>query len=154
MHKVFETLRFNRRTYLDFLNQYTPKQLNHIPDNFNNSMIWNIIHTVVTEQLLIYDLSGLPMNISKDYVSRFRKGTRPGKEVTPEEISYIKNLLISLIDNTEKDYYSGIFKEYKPYLSSTGITLNNVDEALIFNMFHEGIHLGVILSIKKLVQNA
>ncbi|RUA11670.1 MAG: DinB family protein [Flavobacteriia bacterium] len=151
MHKIFETLRFNRRTYLDFLDQYSLKQLNNIPQNFNNSMIWNIIHTVVTEQLLIYDLSGLPMKIDEEYISRFRKGTKPEKDVTAEEVLYIKNNMMKLIDMTEEDYKSGIFKNYTPYLSSTDISLNTVDEALKFNLFHEGIHLGVILSIKKLV---
>ncbi len=151
MHKIFETLRFNRRTYLDFLDQYSLKQLNYIPQNFNNSIIWNIIHTIVTEQLLVYDLSGLPVNINENYVSRFKKGTKPNKDITVEEVLYIKNNMMKLIDMTEEDYKSGIFKNYKPYLSSTGISLNTVDEALKFNLFHEGIHLGVVLSLKKLV---
>jgi hypothetical protein len=151
MHKIFETLRFNRKTYLDFLDHYSLKQLNYIPENFNNSMIWNIIHTVVTEQLLIYGLSGLPMNIEDNFVSRFRKGTLPDKDVTVEEVLYIKDHMVELIDKTEKDYNSGVFKSYTPYLSSTGISLNNINDALKFNLFHEGIHLGVILSIKKLV---
>jgi hypothetical protein len=36
---------------------------------------------------------------------------------------------------------------------STGYVLTSAQDAMTFNNFHEGIHLGVILGLRKLVMN-
>jgi len=33
---------------------FSLEQLNKIPEGFNNNLIWNIAHCVVTQQLLCY----------------------------------------------------------------------------------------------------
>ena len=53
------------------------------------------------------------------------------------------------LNQTEVDYNARAFKNYKEYTVSTGSTLISVDEALVFNNFHEGIHLGYILALIK-----
>ncbi|MEN8125208.1 MAG: DinB family protein [Bacteroidota bacterium] len=152
MDKIFESTIFNRKVFIDILDELSLTQLNKIPQNFNNSIIWNIAHTLVTEQLLTYGLSGLPIQIDEQFVKRFRKGTKPTSNVTKEEIKYIKEHLTSIIDKTQFDYNSGVFQGFTSYLTSAKITLNNIEDAIIFNNYHEGIHLGVVLSLKKLVQ--
>lgn len=149
--KIFETILFNRETMGSLLDNYTEEQLNFIPGNFKNSLIWNIGHVLVTEQLLIYKLSGLPLKINESLVPLFAKGTKPETMVNKEQISMVKNLLISTVLTTRKDYNDHLFQKYQSYTTSTGIVLNKVEDALLFNCFHEGIHLGIILSLKKLV---
>ena len=150
MEKLFQIMRFNRDVFKSILKEYNLEQLNRIPEKFNNSLIWNIAHVLVTEQLLMYDLSGLPVRIEADMIARFRKGTRPENDVTAGEIEKIQRWL-QLVDQTRDDYLSGRFKTYTVYTTSTGFNIENIDDALRFNAFHEGIHLGVILSLKKLV---
>ena len=125
-----------------------------IPDGFNNSMFWNLAHVVVTQQKLVYGLSGLPLNISQEWVDRYQKGTHP--VVTPEgdDIEQLMELLFSTLDKTEKDYASGIFIDFKTYMTSAKVELKSVEEAINFNLFHEGLHLGTLLSLQKLVLKA
>jgi len=151
MDKIFEAAIFNRKVFISILDELNLTQLNKIPPNFNNSIIWNIAHSLVTEQLLTYGLSGLPLQIDEQFVKRFRKGTKPTSNVSKKEIDYLKKHLTSVIVKTKNDYNSGIFKNFTSYLTSTKITLNNIEDALKFNNYHEGIHLGVVLSLKKLV---
>jgi len=151
MDKIFEATIFNRKVFTSILDELNLTQLNKIPPNFNNSIIWNIAHSLVTEQLLTYGLSGLPLQIDEQFVKRFRKGTKPTSNVSKKEIDYLKKHLTSVIVKTKNDYNSGIFKNFTSYLTSTKITLNNIEDALKFNNYHEGIHLGVVLSLKKLV---
>jgi hypothetical protein len=40
-----------------FLSGYNLDQLNTIPEGFNNNLIWNIGHIIVSQQLLVYKLS-------------------------------------------------------------------------------------------------
>jgi hypothetical protein len=51
----------------------------------------------------------------------------------------------------EEDFEAGIFKEYSAYKTSTGFVIDSMEKAIIFNNFHESLHLGVIMSLKKLV---
>ncbi len=151
MDKIFEATHFNRNKLSSILENFTDKQLNFIPKGFNNSIIWNIGHVLVTEQLLVYKLSGLPINIDENFIRLLSKGTKPLEPFSANQIKYIKENLIRTVEQTKKDYYSGLFKSYQSYPTSTGIILNSVEEALQFNAFHEGIHLGIVLSLIKLV---
>jgi hypothetical protein len=36
-------------------------------------------------------------------------------------------------------------------MTSTGIELKTIDDALGFSTFHDGIHLGVVLSLMKII---
>ena len=66
-------------------------------------------------------------------------------------ILFIKTHLLELPQELEIDYNNNVFKQYTMYTTSLNITLNNIEEALTFTLFHEGIHLGVILQLLKLV---
>jgi hypothetical protein len=103
---------------------------------------------VVTQQLLVYKLSDVPMLISSDLVDAFRKGTKTERDATQHEVEHLKKLLFSTIEQTQKDYDAGRFTSYNSYTVSTKSTLTNVEEAIEFNNFHEGIHLGYILAMK------
>ena len=147
----FDILSKNRALILKVIDGFSLKQLNKIPEGFNNNIAWNIAHLVVTQQLLCYKMSGLPILISDEMVSKYKKGTKPEAEVTHAEFEEIKALLVSLPIKFEKDYNAGVFKSYEAYTTSVNLTLTDIDTAAAFNNFHEGIHLGVILAMRKLV---
>ena len=149
MEKTFDIIAKNRTILLEVLTATPREQLLKIPKGFNNNIWWNIAHVVVTEQLLAYKLSGLPMNIEDALVDKFKKGTTPDGTATEEEIKKIETLLISLPKQTETDYKNGHFKAFNEYTTSLNVTLSNVEDALAFNAYHEGIHLGSILALKR-----
>lgn len=148
---IFQATNFTRTRLLHLLENLTPEQLCFIPKGFKNNIIWNLGHILITEQMLSYSLSGLDIPVDKKFVKIYGKGSSPKTAITKEEINEIKAQLIPAIKQTEKDLKNGIFKTYNSYTTSVGITLASVEEALQFNLFHEGIHFGIILSIKKLL---
>jgi hypothetical protein len=141
----------NRKIFSQLLASYTLEQLNHIPEGYNNNLIWNIAHVVVVQQMLVYGLSGLPMMVSAELVEKYKKGSTPSSDTTQEEVALVQELLFKTIDQTEKDLEDKLFTKFQEYPTSTGFVLRNVDDAMNFNNFHEGIHLGVIMSIRKFV---
>ncbi|TPN84027.1 DinB family protein [Aquimarina algicola] len=149
MQNQLDITRVNRKLVIGFLENHSLEELNKVPEGFNNNLIWNIAHIVVTQQLLVYKLSGLPMMIDEDMVESYRKGSKTERSVTAEEVSTIKDLLFSTIDQTEKDLEKGIFKNFKEYPTSTGFVLKSVEDALRFNNYHEGIHFGYLLALKR-----
>ena len=137
----------------NYLETLTLEELNTIPKAYNNNIIWNIGHIIVTEQLLVYKLSGLPMLVNEALISKYMKGTKPEINATQEDVNELKELLFSTIERTAKDYTNGKFTSFQEYvLSTTGNTLTKVEEAISFNLFHEGIHFGYIMALAKAVK--
>ena len=149
MDWTFDDALKNRKIMSSFIDAFSFEDLNKIPEKFNNNLIWNIAHLIVTQQLLTYSLSGLPMQISDALVDKYKKGSMVDGNVSQEEINEIKGLLISTIEKTKEDYEKGVFNSFQPYTTSTNSTLKSFEEAMEFNNFHEGIHLGYILALKK-----
>ena len=140
-----------RNLMLSLIKDLSIDQLNKIPDGFKNNIAWNIGHLVVTQQLLCYRNAGLPCLVSDQMIESYKKGTIPVEKITIQDFEEIKSLFLSLPEVFEKDYNNGLFKQYKAYPTSTGIVLSDIATAIKFNFFHEGIHLGVLMALKKLV---
>jgi len=151
MNTSLDVTRTSRKMLSQILKGYTLAQLNAIPEGHNNNLIWNIAHIVVVQQMLVYKLSGLPMNISDLLVEKYKKGTKPEQDATQAEVDEIYNLLMETIDQTEIDMNNNSFVNYQEYPTSTGFVLKNAKDAMFFNSFHEGIHIGAILGIRKFI---
>ena len=151
MKTSFEINRMNRRKLLDVLENNTLEQLNKVPEGFSNNLIWNIAHIVVVQQMLVYKLSGLPMQISDVMVDTYKRGTKPEADVTADEVETIKQLLTSTVDQTEADYNAGIFRDYTDFTTMSGFVITNAQQAIEFNNYHEGIHVGIMMSIRKFI---
>lgn len=149
MDWAFDITIKTRKFLNSFIENLSLSALNKVPDGFNNNIIWNIAHVIVTQQLLVYNLSGLPTIVSKEMIDSYRKGTRPLRDLNQAEVDAISNLLFSTIEKTKDDYDSKLFQTYNQYTVTTKNTISNVEEAIEFNNFHEGIHLGYILALRK-----
>ena len=151
MKTTFTIWETSRNLYLKYLEAYSLEQLNKIPEGFSNNLIWNIAHIIVSQQKLVYTLSGLPMHISQEMLEKYQNGSKPDGKVTQQEVDEIKQLLTTLVNQTKSDYENGIFKEFNSYQTKTGFYLSTLNEAIRFNNYHEGIHLGIMMQIKKFV---
>ncbi len=141
----------NRAIFKRFLESISLENLNKIPEGFNNNIFWNIAHVVVTQQLLVYKLSGLDSILTDEFIEKYKKGTKSEHFASQKEVDFVKNMLFLPITTTQEDYQNGMFKSYNEYTVSTGSTLVNVESAMTFNNFHEGIHLGYILAQRKVL---
>lgn len=153
MDKLFDITLQNRKILHKILNETPKEKLLKIPEGNRNNIWWNIAHVVVTQQVLVYNLSGLPTLVPTDIVEKFRKGTVPDGTATDEEIEAIKGFLFSTVEVSQKDYENGLFKDFNSYTTSVKITLNSVEDSLAFNVYHEGLHLGVIIALIKQLKN-
>ncbi|KQO29866.1 hypothetical protein ASF10_04980 [Flavobacterium sp. Leaf82] len=151
MNSVFEVQKTIRQVLLNILENYSLEQLNKIPQGFNNNIIWNAAHCVAVQQALVYKLSGLPTMVSKEFLMKFAKGAKPEGDVSQEELDEIKTLLSTTLQQTKQDYNDSVFVNFQEYTTSLGNTIRDINGALEFNNYHEGLHTGVIMSIRKFV---
>jgi hypothetical protein len=151
MESTFKINQTSRKVLLNFIESNSIEELNKIPNGFKNNIIWNIGHIVVVQQLLVYNLSELPMMVSDELIAKYRKGTTPNGIISQDEIEKLKTLLFSTLEQTKIDFENNIFKEYKEFTTMTGFLINSAKAAMEFNNFHEGLHIGICMQIKKFI---
>ena len=137
-----------RRVLERVVSGVAPGDLFRVPPGFANHVAWNAAHVVVTQQLLQYSLSGLDPHVPNDVIVKYRKGTGPDDG---DEVSYRKAMeyFHRGPELLAEDYGAGRFETFSSYTTSAGIQLDCVEDAIVFNNLHEGIHLGYIMALKK-----
>ncbi len=149
MESVFKTWETSRKMYIEYFDNYSLEQLNRIPLGLNNNLIWNIGHIVVAQQSLIYRLSNLEMYITEDLFDLYKPGSRPIQNSTQEEVNALKDLLLLLVEKTKTDFNAGRFVKFNERMTGTGFLLTTLQDAFEFNNYHEGMHLGMMMSLRK-----
>lgn len=150
MKKIFDLQEVTYKNLINILEENSAETLSRIPKNFNNSIFWNLAHSVATQQILCYKLSGLPFAIDENFVETYKKGTFPSDEIVSEnQISELKKMLIFSFEKLKEDYHQGIFKNFTTYETSYGFTLQNIEDAILFNSTHLAMHLGTIKALLK-----
>ncbi len=149
--RSIDFLKAIRQLYVELTKDLTPEQWLEIPPGRSNNILWNVGHAVVTQQMLHYALAGQPMHVDQGLVEALRKGSSPAGWKQPPDIERIRRLLTQLPQQLERDYAAGLFQQYNSYPTSVGVTLASIEDALEFNNFHEGAHLGMAMAIAKMV---
>lgn len=152
MKNVLEQTLQLRKGFYNLLKTTPREELLKIPEGFNNNIWWNIAHVAATQQRLVYGLSGLQFEMPEPIITKFQKGTIPDGTATDMEIEEVKKLLFTTVEKTIEDYDNGLFKNYKEYTTTPGVILRNVDDAISFNFFHEGLHMGNIFALRRTVK--
>lgn len=151
METAFRINETSRKVLLGFLEKYSLEELNKIPEGFSNNLIWNIGHIIVVQQLLVYKLSGLPTMVSNEMIEKYQKGTKPEHNVTQEEVDEIKVLLFSTLEKTKQDFDENLFQNYIEFTSMSGFTMKSATNAIEFNNYHEAMHTGIMMQIRKFI---
>jgi hypothetical protein len=139
----------SRENFIALLDAFPLQALNRIPEGFNNNLIWNFGHVIVTQQLLCYKLSGLEMQVSDEQVQVYRKGSKPERAVSDNEVQELKRLGLMTIDQLRRDLEKDVFQDFHEYTTSFGVTLSSIEEAIHFNSMHETLHLGYAMAMRK-----
>jgi hypothetical protein len=151
MDHVIDNVKQVRTHFIESIAGLSAAQLNEIPDGFNNNIIWNMAHLVAAQQGICYLRAGLETSVDQEFYLSYTGGTKPNGTVSEENIAHIKTLLISTLDQFKIDYHNQIFNNYKGWTTRYGVDLNSVDDAVMFLSFHEGLHLGYIMALKRVI---
>ena len=149
MQSLFNAWKTSRMAYLKFFENYSLEQLNRIPEGFSNNLIWNIGHIIATQHKLIYIGSEVKGHIPEEIFNRYQSGTKPTTPVSQQEADLLKSLLTEQIEPTIRDFNIKKFVSYQERTTGTGFHLTSIEDAFEWNNFHEGLHLGYMLSIRK-----
>ena len=152
MKKEIKNIKIIREFVVKLTNELTTEQLNEVPEGFSNNIIWNIAHLISAQQGVCYMRSGLPIVTDEKYFSLYKPGTKPEEFLDAEEIDRIKHLLFSTIDRFQLDFDQNVFVNYTTWTTRYGVEITNIDDIVNFLSFHEGLHIGYIMALKRCVK--
>lgn len=151
MEKQFEIILKTRQVFIKILQGLSIEQINKVPQGFNNNLVWNFAHLIVTPQILCYKFSGLPFTVNAALMPQYTKGTKPEHFVSAEEFEALKNIYNTSTQQLIEDYKEGKFTTYQMYTNSFGIEHTSVEDAIRFSAVHDGLHVGYSMALKHLV---
>jgi uncharacterized damage-inducible protein DinB len=129
-----------RKSILRAVHSFSDEQLNIIPAGFNNNIIWNLAHMIAAQQELFYIHSGLAVRVDPKYYQDYRIGTKPEEFVGHDEIIKIEELFRTTLDWQREDFRAGMFD----HSADMGKLIRHF-------VFHEGIHFGYIMSLRRML---
>lgn len=144
-------LRKTRAFVLQLMAELSLEQVNTIPEGFSNNISWNFGHMIAAQQGVCYKRAGLPIVVEEAFFEAYKPGSRPEQAISQEQWEAIKALSATSIDRLEADYASGLFSSYTPWTTRYGVELQSIEDAMQFILYHEGLHAGFIMALKKAV---
>lgn len=155
MNPIFKFTIEARKTFIRLIEDLSIDQLNEIPAGFNNNIIWNFGHIVVTTPLLAYIRTGISQDGSAvKYAAAYSKGTKPSYVVSQEEVDELKALAISSIESLEQDYLAGKFTRIQAFETSTyNNHLQTIEDVLLTCVGHDNLHYGCAMAQKRIINS-
>ena len=151
MNEKIEIIRKVSSSLLAGIKDLTNDQWNKKLPGFNNNIVWNLGHLVASQQGICYARAGLSIKVPDDFFNNYKPGSKPERIISEVEIEEIKQLLFSSLDDFEQDYQNGLWPSYPTWTTRSGIEINSIDKAIDFIYYHEGLHSGYILTMKRIV---
>jgi hypothetical protein len=138
-----------RQLTQDLVSDLTADEWTRIPPGYRNNLLWNLGHVTWAQQGLCYRLAGVEPRLPQHYKNWFSKGKEPATWADTPDPEEIKAAHGNAWKDLEKDLANGHFGTFSPYTTGVGVHLATHAEAIAFNNVHEGIHLGIMIRLKK-----
>lgn len=151
MNQAIQIIAKPRVKVLEMIQTLTVEQLNVIPSGFNNNIIWNLGHMIAAQQGICYKRAGLDTVVDEAFFNRYKSGSKPEQFFDLAEFEKITGLFSSTLTQLEADLDTDMFANYPAWTTRYGADLRNVNEAVAFLPFHEGLHIGTVIAMSKIV---
>ena len=145
----FKTLDIVREHLLREINGLSREQLLEIPEGRDDNVLWNVGHLLCSLSRLTYGRTGHPLPIPKRYLELMGKNTNALDWPEPPDVDTVIAQFKTLPAQIEHDYAAGEFPAYEPLQITPAHTIDSLEEAVNFHCFHEGLHIGMIITLKQ-----
>lgn len=136
-----------RQFTLDVCDSVDEGQVHDVPKGFNNSILWNVGHIILDQDMWFHYLIADNSEVPADYAKFFGYGTSPATwDGTPPSWTELMERLRAQPDQL-KNKFTGRLEE--PLLRESELGMSTIGEVIPRTLYHEWYHLGYIQSIHR-----
>ncbi len=150
--RKFEMFGFFRGLANGQLEGLSEAQVREVPDGISNNILWNLGHILYYEAVFLYGNSGQPLPVPDSYETFFKAGSSPADWTETPDVAEVVERYKTQAGQSASDFAAGKFDAFKPMKINDQVTLDSLEEALTFHVFHEGVHVGRMGTLAKLVK--
>ncbi|MFC7372982.1 DinB family protein [Fictibacillus iocasae] len=120
-----------------------------VPDGFNNNIRWHLGHVYLDQYDWLYHNINEESPVPKHYRELFGFGTKPADwKLSPPTLNELKTRLSDQAEHIAQHFGYRLDEELN---SPTVLGMNTFAEILPRTFYHEGVHMGHIIALKKAV---
>jgi hypothetical protein len=143
---------FARQNLLNVLEPVTEEQARIIPPQFNNNILWNAGHTLLTVENFLFSDTGRNSALPPNYKELFSRGTKP--EDWTGDVPALRKIITELTEQRNRVRIAFAEKLDEPITAQYPFQVEPppaaVGDILSFAVYHEGTHTGSIRALKKM----
>lgn len=157
---IFEELINIRAETLKAFDGLTDELADRIPTGFRNNIRWHLGHIYFVIEYLATSQLKIPPLMPEGFTDRFVSGKSPLDDTYPASLPNptlpeLKTLLTEQLDRIRKQYPMERLNESVAAINtSTGLALVTPEQALRYNLYHEGLHFGALSIYKRLLSQS
>lgn len=126
-------------------------RLQTTPPGLRNNILWNIGHLIVDNCDMLYRPAGLDPPHPDSFAPLFAAGTSPAGWKEPPPPAVVMKVFAELSARLREDYRNDLFINFDAKTVVSGWPVRDFEETLAYVSVHTGIHLGVIMTLRRLV---
>lgn len=121
------------------------------PEGFNNTIKWHLGHIITETEYFLFELTSLGVMLPNTYNDFFAPGTKPRE--WKGEAPPLSELVSSL--KSQEERVNEISEETLNHMLEKPMHgFNTVEDSASFSVLHESLHLGQLLSMKRVIMNS
>ena len=148
---LVKAMRENRSYAMAPLAGLSNERFLEILPGLNNNILWNVGHILFDQCYKLYHMCGLAMPVPKAYEAWFESGSSPRDWAETPNVGEVVEKFWSVNEIAIADYEKGAFTGFQSYRLEDGTPVDTIEESIVLDLAHGGMHYGVIVTIKALL---
>ena len=148
---LFNQLKVIRTNTINAVKELNESQVDSVPEGFNNNIRWNLGHVYLVQEKFAFGFAQEPMLMPVEFTDLFGKDTKPSEwKVQPPTLPELIKLLEDQTSRIKETFNNRLDEVVvNPLVMPSGLTLKTIGEFLTFSMYHEGMHVQTIRTLKQ-----
>jgi len=151
MDGLFRNYWAMRRYVLSITGELNEEEVRAIPEGAVNSILWNLGHVITDEVNMLYTPSGLASPLPDGFHGWFDPESSPRDWEPGPDVAAVRQEMQAQARRVQADYGKGRFAEFEAYSLSETYRLESAEEGIEYCALHEAMHIGVIITLIRMV---